>query len=77
MDSTAFFSGDILDITESVTMTAASTFCNDVSWLCASLTVGTGASYNDVDPSASSNIRCIDITSQMVCSPGQNFVEHS
>ena len=51
-------------------MTAISTFCNDITFLCVTLSAGSGASYTDADPSDSSNVMCINIAFRLTCAPG-------
>lgn len=57
-------------------MTPASSFCNDIAYLCVTLSAGSGATYTDSDTSSSSNEKCLDISTRITCAPGNiaNFV---
>ena len=63
--------GASFSVSDTVSMVATSTFCNDIVYLCVTLSVGTGATYTDADPSDSSNVKCTDITGRLICAPSK------
>ena len=54
----------------SVDLTLPTVSCNTYEYVCAQLSNGAAAGFDDADTSDSSNIFCIDITTRMYCSPG-------
>ena len=65
-------SGASLTVSGSVDLTLPTANCNTLTFLCVRLSEGAGASYVDIDNADSSNAICIDITSRIYCSPGND-----
>ena len=68
---TSWFVGASFSVSDTVSTTATSAFCNDIVYLCVTLSAGTGATYTDADPSDSSNVMCIDISGRLICAPSK------
>ena len=55
-------------------VTISPTQCATVQYICVELTAGSGALYTDAVTSVSSNRRCTDVTSNIICTPGMMSV---
>ena len=58
-------------MTGSVSLTLPAASCNSYTFVCTSLTDGTGAAFTDADILDSSNAYCYDIINRMYCNPGK------
>ena len=58
--------------TADLTTPTSSLDCEITQYLCIGVAVGSGALYQDVDNSPSSNVVCNDISSSKTCDPGEN-----
>ena len=64
--------GDSVTLTGEAFLLTPGTYssCDVTQYLCSSLGVGDGASYNDVNPNIN-NTYCMNITSYITCAPGK------
>ena len=60
-------------LSASANIALSSGTCNSITHMCAVVLSGTGASYTD--PDDTNNAQCVDITSRIICSPGEMFYE--
>ena len=63
--------GGIIDIPGSALLTVPIAECNQIKYLCATTTTGTGANYTDAN--TANNVACESIIGQRTCEPGKQL----